>query len=77
MIALKPEELRTMLSRIDVKAPMGPRNYFMLVLLYNTGLRVSELAGLNVHDVACEGAPEPNSTCRTPPPKATRAGRCP
>jgi integrase/recombinase XerC len=57
MIALKPEELRSMLSKVDVKAAMGPRDYFMLVLLYNTGLRVSELAGLNVHDCAFEGAP--------------------
>ncbi len=57
MIALKSEELRKMLSKIDVKAPMGPRDYFMLVLLYNTGLRVSELAGLNVQDVAFEGKP--------------------
>ena len=57
MIALTPNELRRMLAQVDVKSAMGPRDYFMLILLYNTGLRVSELHGLNVHDCAFEGAP--------------------
>jgi integrase/recombinase XerC len=42
---------------VDLQAPLGPRDYLLLVLDYNTGLRVSELAALNVSHVAFKGVP--------------------
>jgi integrase/recombinase XerD len=36
---------------------MGPRDYFLMVFDYHTGLRVSELVSLNVSQVAEQGIP--------------------
>jgi site-specific recombinase XerD len=57
VMTLTADELRRMLAKIDIKHPFGPRDYFLIVLDYHTGLRVSELAGLNVFHVAHEGVP--------------------
>jgi site-specific recombinase XerD len=57
MLNLLDHEVRAMLAAIDVYHPMGPRDYFLLVFLCNTGLRVSELTALNVSDVWHDGAP--------------------
>jgi integrase/recombinase XerD len=50
-------EIRTLLDTIDLRAPMGPRDYFLIVFDYHTGLRVSELVSLNVSQVAEQGVP--------------------
>jgi integrase/recombinase XerC len=57
MINLTPSEFKRMLAAIDLKAPMGPRDYLLLVFDYNTGLRVGELCSLNVSNVARNGVP--------------------
>jgi len=57
MMNLTPGELRQMLSQIDLKGPFGARDYLLLVLDFNTGLRVSELAGLTVSSVSHDGEP--------------------
>ena len=43
MMNLTPSEFKRMLAAVDLKAPMGPRDYLLLVFAYNTGLRVGEL----------------------------------
>jgi site-specific recombinase XerD len=39
---LEPEEARAMIAAVDPRAPHGPRDRALLLLLYNTGARVSE-----------------------------------
>ncbi len=48
---LDPSQLETLLSMPDVTRPDGLRDRSILELLFSTGLRVSELAGLNREDV--------------------------
>ncbi len=45
------EEIRAVLAAIDVDDPRGVRDHAMIVLLYSTGLRVSELVGLKTPDL--------------------------
>lgn len=45
-------ELPALLSAIPPHSPFGPRDYAALILDQYTGLRVSELCGLNVGNVA-------------------------
>ncbi|MCY0870001.1 MAG: site-specific tyrosine recombinase XerD [Firmicutes bacterium] len=48
---LLQEEVEALLSVVRADKPAGLRDRAMLELLYATGLRVSELIGLRVHDV--------------------------
>ncbi|EHS56633.1 site-specific tyrosine recombinase XerD [Paenibacillus sp. Aloe-11] len=48
---LTQDEIERLLSAPDVTTPQGARDKAMLELLYATGIRVSELIALNVHDV--------------------------
>lgn len=43
--------LRAMLAACDQSEPLGFRNYVLLLLLLDTGMRVSEVCGLRVADV--------------------------
>ena len=43
MLSITLPELRRLLSAVDLKAPLGVRDYLFVVLAYTTGLRVSEL----------------------------------
>lgn len=53
------EELSKIFGVIPDRSPFGKRDKAIIVLLANTGLRVSEAAGLNVHTVVTsEGARE-------------------
>ena len=56
---INPEELIQLLAAIDRRRPFGEQDYWLIVLAAHTGLRVSELHGLNVHDVAWQGVPRP------------------
>lgn len=49
--AFTEDHIRQMLSVFDTSDPIGFRNYVVLVLLLDTGMRLSELAGLHVYDV--------------------------
>jgi integrase/recombinase XerD len=51
---LTQQEVELLLSQPDVSKPRGQRDKAMLELLYATGLRVSELVGLNVSDINLE-----------------------
>lgn len=46
----KPE-FDAMLSSCDLGTPIGRRDKLMLLLLYNTGMRVSELLGIQISDL--------------------------
>lgn len=48
---LEPEEARAIISAIDRRSPYGDRDHALLLLLYNTGARVSEALSLRAGDV--------------------------
>ncbi len=48
---LSPEQAETVLAVPDIDTPLGLRDRVMLEVLYATGIRRSELAGLSVADV--------------------------
>jgi site-specific recombinase XerD len=48
---LTPDEVAAMLSKCSMRAPTGIRNRAMLMLLYRSGLRISELLALKPADV--------------------------
>jgi integrase/recombinase XerD len=49
--AFTPENIERMLATCDVSTPLGFRDYVLLLVLLDTGMRVSELCGLKVADV--------------------------
>jgi integrase/recombinase XerD len=55
MMNLTYKELRRLLAAVDLRAPLGPRDYFLIVFGYSTGLRVSELAAVDVDQVTWQG----------------------
>jgi site-specific recombinase XerD len=52
---LTSEEVAKILKCIDPSTPMGARDYAIMVLLLDSGLRCSELAGFAVDDIDIEG----------------------
>lgn len=48
---LTPKEIDRLFEAPDLKTPIGIRNRAVLELFYASGLRVSELAGLQLHDL--------------------------
>jgi site-specific recombinase XerD len=48
---LTKEEYLALVDACDTTSSLGHRDQLMLFLLYNTGIRVSELVGLKVHDI--------------------------
>jgi site-specific recombinase XerD len=51
---LTREQIQAIIDSPDTAAFSGQRDRILLVLLYNTGARVSELAGLQIQDVSLE-----------------------
>ena len=51
---LTPDEVEQILNNIRIETPSGYRNRTILELLWATGMRVSELAGLNFGDLDLE-----------------------
>ena len=48
---LKPNEVESILNNVKIDTPAGYRNRAILELLWATGMRVSELSGLNFGDL--------------------------
>ncbi|MCC6817728.1 MAG: site-specific tyrosine recombinase XerD [Bacteroidia bacterium] len=48
---LSLEEINDMIAHIDMSKPMGHRDKAMLETLFSSGLRVSELIGLNISEI--------------------------
>jgi site-specific recombinase XerD len=48
---VRPEELGLMMETIDTDSPAGKRDLAVMELLYSTGMRLSELVGLDTEDV--------------------------
>ncbi len=48
---LSMDEINAMIAQIDMSKPMGHRDKAMLETLFSSGLRVSELIGLNISEI--------------------------
>ncbi|MHB0913306.1 MAG: tyrosine recombinase XerC [Armatimonadota bacterium] len=48
---LRPEQIESLLSRPDISQPMGARDAAILEVLYATGVRVSELSGMDLSNL--------------------------
>jgi site-specific recombinase XerD len=57
MRILQPSHTRKLLASIRLRSPFGLRDHAVVRLLSQTGLRVSELVGLDVGHVFYDGAP--------------------
>ena len=51
---LEPEEARALIAAVDTGSPRGRRDHALLLLLYNTGARVSEALALRPGDLRLE-----------------------
>jgi integrase/recombinase XerD len=51
---LEPEEARVVIAAVDTSSPRGRRDHALLLLLYNTGARVSEALALRPGDLRLE-----------------------
>jgi site-specific recombinase XerD len=51
---LEPEEARAVIAAVDTRSPRGRRDHALLLLLYNTGARVSEALTLRSGDLRLE-----------------------
>jgi site-specific recombinase XerD len=54
---LSREEVRAIIDAPDAATWSGQRDRVLLAALYNTGARVSEVAGIKISDVVLEGSP--------------------
>lgn len=52
---LTQAQIKQLLGAINLNSPFGKRDYLMILFLYHTGLRVSELSALNVEHVYHNG----------------------
>jgi site-specific recombinase XerD len=57
---LTKDEYQALVDVCDPDLPLGRRDQLMLLLLYNTGVRVSELVGLKVQDIVRDAAGMPS-----------------
>ena len=74
-----PNELDTykLLGAINLKKPFGPRDHAMTRLALHTGVRVSELTGIDVGHVWANGAPRAWLDLPAPICKGNRSGQIP
>lgn len=49
------EQIKALLSRVDIASPQGYRNYTIILLLLDTMIRVSELTSCRMEDLNLEG----------------------
>lgn len=54
---LEEPEMQAVLEAVDIGSRTGVRDHAILMLLYNTGARVSELVGLRLEDLRLDACP--------------------
>jgi len=52
------EQLKKLFRQPDLKTFTGDRDYTIMMLMLETGIRVKELAGLSLNDIRCEDGKE-------------------
>jgi len=57
---LTKDEYHALCNACDMSSELGCRDRLMLLLLYNTGVRVSELVGLKFHDIITDASGLPS-----------------
>ena len=55
---LEENEMQSVLATIDVNSRTGVRDKALMLILYNTGARVSEIVHLNLDDMQLDNAPQ-------------------
>lgn len=55
---LEEKEMQAVLDAVNVHSRTGPRDRALLLLLYNTGARVNEIATLGLVDLRLDGSPQ-------------------
>lgn len=55
---LEPDEVESLLGKIDRSSPSGQRDYALFALMLNTGARVHEVLNLKACDVRIESPPQ-------------------
>jgi integrase/recombinase XerD len=60
MTYLEEEEMQAVLDAVDGKARTGVRDQALLLLLYNTGARASEIVNLKLNDLRLDDSPQVN-----------------
>jgi len=55
---LEENEMQALLNSVDLNSRTGVRDKALLLLLYNTGARVSEIVQLNLTDLRLDGTPQ-------------------
>ena len=53
---LEESEMQALLDAVDIDSRTGVRDRALLMVLYNTGARVSEIVGLTLHDLRLDSA---------------------
>jgi site-specific recombinase XerD len=54
VLYLEPEEVQAIIGAVDHRSPYGERDHALLLFLYNTGARVSEVLALRACDLRLE-----------------------
>ncbi|MBW2736174.1 MAG: site-specific integrase, partial [Deltaproteobacteria bacterium] len=67
---LTSEELSALTGSIDQSTDLGCRDYALVLLLFNTGARVSELVNLKISDIVLTGSPKINIMGKGKKPRA-------
>ena len=57
---LTKDEYNALVSACDLNSALGVRDKLMLLLLYNTGVRVSELIGIKIQDIIIDANGSPS-----------------
>ena len=72
-LTLTQQDIRRLLAAIRPGAPFAGRDHNMLTLVLHTGLRVGELSGLEVQDVAWQDQPRHTLSLRAEIAKGSKA----
>ena len=67
---LTSEELSALTGSIDQNTDLGVRDYALILLLFNTGARVSEIINLELDDIVLTGSPKINIMAKGKKPRA-------